>query len=253
MIKSALRYPGGKSKAIKLILPMIPRDFKEFREPFVGGGSVFMAVKQIINNGAIYKINDKNEDLYCFWKELQNNPINLYNAILQIKRNYSNGRLLYEDFRKIKKYSDFEKAIRFFVLNRITFSGTVDNGGYSKQAFHKRFTDSSIKKLLDMSQIVTDVEITNDDYEVLVNKEGKDVFIYLDPPYLSTEKSKLYGKKGDLHSNFDHVRFSEVMKNCKHKWLITYDDSPEIRKLFNFAKIIPFTLQYSINNTQKWH
>lgn len=45
-IKTPLRYPGGKSKALNQILPRIPLDITEYREPFIGGGSVFLAVKQ---------------------------------------------------------------------------------------------------------------------------------------------------------------------------------------------------------------
>ena len=67
-ITSPLRYPGGKSKAVKFINPIIPDDFSEFREPFVGGGSVFIDAKQNINPKAVYKINDLNFELYCFWK-----------------------------------------------------------------------------------------------------------------------------------------------------------------------------------------
>ena len=46
MIKSPLRYPGGKSKAIDQIAEYIPDSFSEYREPFVGGGSVFIYLKQ---------------------------------------------------------------------------------------------------------------------------------------------------------------------------------------------------------------
>ena len=67
--------------------------------------------------------------------------------------------------------------------------------------------------------------ITNLDYEELVKREGENVFIFLDPPYYSATKSALYGKNGNMHKSFDHVKFAENMKNCKHKWLITYDDS----------------------------
>jgi len=45
MIKSPLRYPGGKSRSVEQIASQIP-DFQEFREPFLGGGSVFVYVKQ---------------------------------------------------------------------------------------------------------------------------------------------------------------------------------------------------------------
>jgi DNA adenine methylase len=70
----------------------------------------------------------------------------------------------------------------------------------------------------------------------------------LDPPYYSTTKSKLYGKNGELHLKFDHERFANNMKKCKHLWLITYDDCTEIRRLFNFAYIYPWELQYGMNN-----
>ena len=68
------------------------------------------------------------------------------------------------------------------------------------------------------------------------------------PPYLAATKSKLYGRKGSFHTSFDHERFAENMKKCHHKWLITYDDSTEIRALFNFANITEWTLQYGMNN-----
>jgi DNA adenine methylase len=82
----------------------------------------------------------------------------------------------------------------------------------------------------------------------LVKKEGENVFIFLDPPYYSATKSALYGKNGNLHKSFDHKRFATNMKNCKHKWLITYDDSEYIRNLFSFANIIPWNLTYGMRN-----
>jgi len=249
LIKSPLRYPGGKSKAIKKILPLIPTGYKEFREPFVGGGSVFLTAKQELNISAKYKINDLNYDLYCFWKVAQKNINALVNEIQRIKDTTKDGKELYRQLtNNDKKLSEFERAVRFFVLNRITFSGTVDSGGYSKQAFEKRFTDSSIDRLLLLSEPLQEVEIYHGDYEKFLFQEGEDVFIFLDPPYLTQAKSKLYGKNGDLHINFDHKRFTNNMKMCKHKWLITLDDTPEIRQLFDFAYIYEWELQYGMNN-----
>jgi DNA adenine methylase len=60
--------------------------------------------------------------------------------------------------------------------------------------------------------------------------------------------AKLFGSKGNLHTSFDHKRFAHNMYKCQHRWLITYDDSPEIRKLFSFANITQWTLQYGMNN-----
>jgi DNA adenine methylase len=247
--KSPLRYPGGKSKALNQILPLIPKDFLEFREPFVGGGSVFLAVKQRIKSNAIFNINDLNYDLYCFWIYVKNNVFQLVEEISRIKKTCQNGRELFEFYTKSdKEWTDFERAVRFFVLNRITFSGTVDSGGYSQQAFERRFTQSSIDRIKFLAPILKDVQISYGDYEDLLFQEGEKVFIFLDPPYLEPTKSRLYGKNGHLHTSFEHERFAENMKKCKHKWLITYDDNAEIRNLFDFANIYEWELQYGMNN-----
>jgi len=249
-VKSPLRYPGGKSKALDKILPHIPLNIGEYREPFVGGGSVFLAVKQLFGNRIKrYWINDLNFDLYCFWLYAKTEIESLTDEVDRIKQKYTDGRELFNYFtREDLKLNDFQRAVRFFVLNRITFSGTVDSGGYSQQAFERRFTDSSLDRLRNLSVYLSSVHITNGDYENLLFQDGENVFIFLDPPYLSATKSKLYGLKGNLHTAFDHERFAKNMRKCPHKWLITYDDSQEIRELFSFANITEWTLQYGMNN-----
>ncbi len=260
LAKSPLRYPGGKSRALKQIIPLLPPNIKEYREPFVGGGSVFFAIRSIFQDRIeAYWINDLNYDLYCFWKHTRDNVDDLVESIGNIKREYKNGRILFNELTKDKDLlsadrellPEFERAVRFFILNRISFSGIVDSGGYSQAAYDKRFTDSSIERVKMISQYLTKVHINCGDYPDLLFQEGKNVFIFLDPPYWKTTESKLYGTRGTLHTTFDHERFAENMKKCSHQWLITYDDSPMIRKLFDFADICEWTLQYGMNNFMK--
>lgn len=248
IVKSPLRYPGGKSKAVKKILPLIPKDYKEFREPFVGGGSIFLSSMQLLNNNAKYIINDLNYDLYCFWKYAKQDNDRLVDKVIEIKNKFANGKELYNSLKPHNNISDFDRAVRFFILNRITFSGTVDSGGYSEQAFQKRFTDSSIDRLKRLKGILDNVIVQYGDYSNIVEKEGEDVFIYLDQPYYRQSKSKLYGHKGSLHINFDHREFADNMKKCKHKWLITLDNTPKIWDIFGFANIYEWELQYGMNN-----
>ncbi|SMX54715.1 DNA adenine methylase [Candidatus Brevifilum fermentans] len=249
-IKSPLRYPGGKSRAIKKIIPLLP-SFIEYREPFVGGGSIFISIKQKIK-GNEYWINDLNIDLYLFWKYAKEKNADLVESVREKKKLYPNGKDLFSYYKENREnLSDFERAVRFFILNRITFSGTIDSGGYSEESFQKRFTESSIIRLKRIVEIIKDIKITNFDYESVVKTSGENVFIFLDPPYFSTKESKIYGKGGDLHANFDHFRFAKIMRECEHKWLITYDDCNEIRELFSFAHIIPWSLQYGMNNFGK--
>jgi DNA adenine methylase len=252
LIKTPLRYPGGKSRAICQIIPCIP-DYDEFREPFVGGGSVFLAAMQMKNPKAFYRIRDLNYEVYYFWNELKTNGEKLVAEIQRFKDSYSDGRKLFEFMvAENNNRSTLDRAARFFVLNRITFSGTTDSGGYSEEAFKKRFTQSSIERLKPFPKLIEKVEITYGDYETLLLEPARDekseVFVFLDPPYHKPSKSKLYGKNGDLHISFNHVRFAESMKKCSHKWLITYDDSDEVRKLFDFANIYKWQLQYGMNN-----
>ncbi|MGF1490591.1 MAG: DNA adenine methylase [Prochloraceae cyanobacterium] len=252
LIKSPLRYPGGKSKAIEKIARYLPNnlsEYSEYREPFVGGGSVFIYLKQQYPHLKIW-INDLNPELYLFWKIARSHLQELVKSVGEIKAKYSEGKELFQELTNVdvKTLSEFDRAVRFFVLNRITFSGTVDSGGYSRQAFTKRFTDSSLDRLLKLEPILKDIKITNLDYSDLTKDGDSKTFIFLDPPYFTATKSKLYGKDGDLHIIFDHQRFAENIKNSPHDWLITYDNCAEIKNNFIDFNIFEWELQYGMNN-----
>lgn len=247
--KSPLRYPGGKSRAIQQMKSLLPKDFKEYREPFVGGGSFFIYLKQVFPELKIW-INDLNPELYFFWKYAQIDSEKLAKEVLKVKTDRADGQVLFNELVnvKIETLTEFERAIRFFVLNRITFSGVVESGGYSQLAFTGRFTDSSIERVSKLGKLLEGIKVTFLDYGEVLSSGGKEVFTFLDPPYFKATKSKLYGKNGILHTGFNHDQFAEEMKRCNHSWLITYDDSPEIRKNFEFANIYNWKLQYGMNN-----
>jgi DNA adenine methylase len=245
-----LRYPGGKSRAIPQILAQIPLNMVEYREPMVGGGSVFLAVKSALGNCVQrYWINDLNYDLICFWRAARDDNGALVERISALKRAYPDGRTLWRYLQTDEaQQDDLARAVRFFVLNRITFSGVVDSGGYSQQAFERRFTDSAVERIRKLAPKLANVHITHGDYAPLLEANGERVFIFLDPPYWRATASRLYGVDGVLHTTFDHLRFAERLRDCPHQWLLTYDDSPLVRRLFSFAHISAWQLQYGMNN-----
>lgn len=250
MIKSPLRYPGGKSRAAELISTLIP-PYQEFREPFLGGGSVFLYMKQKYPNHK-YWVNDLYLELYKFWEMCQKDVTGVISQVVRWKTEYPEGRELHQFLKKnIETFDCTEKAAAFFIFNRITFSGTTLSGGYSEGAFTGRFTESCIERVTYFAELINGVSITNLDYEEVVTKDGENVFIFLDPPYYSATKSALYGKNGNMHKSFDHERFALIMQNCPHKWLITYDDCPYIRELFSFANIFSWDLTYGMRNVRK--
>lgn len=249
-IKSPLRYPGGKSRVVQHLLTIFPC-FNEFREPFVGGGSVFFAVKQQRLNVKTFLINDLNFDLYVFWKYAKEKNGLLVSKIIKLRESFSNGRDLYVALKNQKTNDELSRAARFFILNRISFSGLGENGGYSQEAYEKRFTDSSLERLRMSAEILKNVDISNEDYSKIINIPGESVFIFLDPPYYKAKKNRLYGPNGKFHTNFNHQKFARDVEKCQHKWLITYDDSDVIIDMFNFAYIYRWSIQYGMNNVNK--
>jgi DNA adenine methylase len=250
MIKSPLRYPGGKSRIAKHLAKQFP-DFDEYREPFVGGGSVFIEAKQKFYDKKFW-INDAYFELFKFWQQSQSDVEAMIEKVVELKLSIAHGKKLYQYLKdKRSNINDLETATAFFIFNRITFSGTTLSGGYSESAFQGRFTMSSIERLKLMQKLLENVEITNLDYETLVHADGENVFIYLDPPYFSSQKSLLYGKKGNMHKAFDHKKFADDMKSCKHKFLITLDDCQYIRELFKFAEIEKLQFAYGMRNVKE--
>jgi DNA adenine methylase len=120
---------------------LLPAHFASYREPLVGGGSVFLHLRQ----------------------QRPQLPVWI------------------NDLSRPAELSDFERVVRFFVLNR-TFAGTVEAGGYSQKAFVGRFTHPAGARLARLKTVLDgDVRVTNYDYEQLLAAPGRDVFIFLEP------------------------------------------------------------------------
>ena len=253
-VKSPLRYPGGKSRLVKTISEICPKDFKEYREPFVGGGSVFLKIMQDYP-GRIYWINDLYYDLFCFWIWCKSSSYGIRVRVEELRKKFGDdGKALHKYLvENIANMKPIDKAAAFFVLNRITFSGTSLSGGFSNAAFKTRFTDSSIDRMENVSDFLQNkfLNITNLDFaEVLAGGNG-DTFTFLDPPYYSATDSALYGKNGELHKGFDHERLAAELQHCEHRWLMTYDDCEYIRELYKDFNIKEFELMYGMRNVSK--
>lgn len=252
MTKCILRYPGGKSRAIPQIIQMLPPTISEFREPMVGGGALYIYLKQSFRTISKFWINDINHDLALFWMCAQKDNAHLIQQIQTYLCMFATGKELFNYFRNsATQFPELGRAARFFILNRITFSGTTEAGGYSEEAWKSRMTSSSIDRLKLLEGIMQDTQITCDDYKESLLYPGNDVFVFLDPPYHSAKKSKLYGKNGCNHVSFDYEELAEALKLCKHNWLVTLDNDPYITDIFGFANIHQWSLQYGMNNVKK--
>lgn len=141
-----------------------------------------------------------------------------------------------------------ERAARFFIVSRLSFSAMADSGSLSIDNYLS-WSESVADRLLDVAPLLQRIEIKNQSFEKTM--EGCDEergFIFLDPPYLTQAKSGLYGRNGDTHKSFDHKFFAKTCKETKAKWLITYDDSIAVRKLFRGKgiQVRPFHIEYTM-------
>lgn len=254
MIKSPLRYPGGKSKLAKKIYELAPLNFKEYREPFLGGGSVFLFFRQK-REDVRYWINDLNEDLYLFWVILRDNVDELADRIYNYYDVFKDGRDFFNYLRDDSKFkTDLDRAARYYSLNRIVYSGLTEIGGYSDSSYKKKFSPKFFEKLYDVSKLLKGVKITNLDYsELLKDYNSDEVFFFFDPPYYCVSQAKLYGKNGELHYNFDHNVFFMNIKDLKARFLITYDYSDKIINMYKdfYINEIETTYFMSSKRTRK--
>lgn len=224
--RSPLRYPGGKSRAVSAIMGLIPSDTRLLWSPFLGGGSVELACAA---RGIRVFGSDLFEPLVNFWNHLLEDPDELANAVedyLPLPK-----PRFYELQKTYLQMSDpLERAAVFFVLNRASYSGATLAGGMSPG--HPRFTPSSIQRLRDFH--IEGFSVKHCDYrEAIIN--APDEFMYLDPPYII--ESKLYGYKGDMHTDFDHEELARIL-HTKSRWILSYNDSEEVRRLYDGYEIL---------------
>lgn len=248
-----MRYPGGKFRLSKIIFEYIP-EYSEYRELMVGGGSVFLKLLDKYPERK-YWINDLNADLIAFWRTLKNKSVELADEAERLKLKYEyDGKKLFHSIKERNNLVDeFDTALRFYILNMISFSGLVDAGGYSQESFDGRFTFAAISRIREFSGKLRNVKITNKSFENVLLDSGEDVFLYLDPPYYSQRSSKLYGNKGIYHTTFDHDVLRTTLAKCNHKWLLSYDDSEYIRDLYSQKELyLDSTIgHYGMNNVGK--
>lgn len=261
MFYSPLRYPGGKGKLAPFIAMLIEEYGHKggtYIEPFAGGAGVAI---ELLEKGIVSQvvINDLDKGIYSFWrailtdterfiKEVENVPVTMAEWYKQhdICMNYNS------------KYS-FELGFATFYMNRTNRSGIIKGGviGGKEQSgkwhLDARFNkDDLVERIKKIASLKSKIHLYNKDIESFLKnyapKYEDNAFIYFDPPY--------FGKGKQLYLNFfdysDHVRIEKLISelvNCD--WLITYDDVPQIEKIYGKYSIRRFDLNYSVSEKKR--
>jgi len=255
-LKTCLRYPGGKSRACEKMGPYFPdlRNYDEFREPFLGGGSVAIYVTKKYSNLDIW-VNDLYEPLVNFWQQLQMFGNDLKNELVDCKVAYNTPDLAKELFLKSKEHinnkdmSNFDRAVAFYVVNKCSFSGLTESSSFSPQASNSNFSLRGIEKLPEYSKLIAKWRITNYSYDYLMDG-NKGAFMYLDPPY--DIKDNLYGRKGSMHKGFDHDKFAADCDTNNMDQLISYNSDQLVKDRFKNWNAAEFDLTYTMRSVGEY-
>ncbi len=255
--KSPLRYPGGKTRACKVLNNIFKEHFdvsniKTIVSPFFGGGSFEFYMQNEYNMNII--ANDKFTPLYNFWNTCKTDKAMLCDDLYKRIDTGVSKEMFLEYRSKIMMESGITQAYMYFIINRCSFSGSTLSGGFSLESSQKRFTKSSIDRINELD--LGGFEIYNKDYEEFMGDHlkgfnvKKEHFLFLDPPYYLEKKSKLYGNKGDLHEEFDHDRLYDCVSKYKN-WMMTYNNCEYIKELYKEYTIIDANWAYGMNKSKE--
>lgn len=276
-ISSPISYPGAKTRVTNQIIDILPDGIEDWREPFFGGGSVSIAFMQSkkAKDCKRFVVGDLYKEVYYFWKACQEHPNELiglvtdkwteycptflklkemslddseYASSLEFTRE-TESRNLWNWVRTVdvESMTDLERGARFYLSNKMSFSGVSDSGGMSRDRYMEFSFDKMSNSIISASSLLQRMEIYNQSFEETMREVEKDKsFIFLDPPYISQEVGHLYGKNGSTHNGFPHEALADLCKGLDCNWLMTLDDCVKTRKLYagcKFSRLyIPYTM-----------
>ncbi len=242
-INSPLRYAGGKFYARKLILKLIP-DHSNYIEPLAGGASLFFAKDKVQINW----LNDIDPELINCLVTIRDYPEELISKLNREKATKERHSYYKNVFKPI---NELEEAVRWFYLNRTSYSGIMNIQncfwGYGdKYSMRPENWPSNIRRA---SEKLQGVKLTALDFELVIKDTEDGAFLFIDPPYFNADQDKFYTYS---FRKEDHLRLCGLLKkhSSRLKFLLTYNDSPEIRSLYEWAQEIrEQEWNYTINRT----
>lgn len=249
-MKPLVKYQGGKSRELKIIKELMPKEYTRIVEPFCGGAAVsFNFEKPAV-------LCDTNFDIINLYRCVaQNQGLRRLCSRAEELRKMEHDQLeqIYYDCRNdINRLFDIEtetiwsRAISYMIVRQLCFSGmerynasgefNVPFGHYKKFACNLRHENSGEYWMMLRSSV-----LLHGDFELALNEVKKeDDFVFVDPPYLD----RLGYHDGD-GGNCVHSRLAKILKNAPYKWMIVHSDHPFYREQYKDFNIYVKDFVYS--------
>lgn len=236
-MKGVIPYFGGKSRLAKTIISKIP-EHTCYVEVFAGGASVLFSK----DPSRAEVINDLDRDLVTLYRVIKHHPEELY-------RQYKYSLVSRSEFDREQQVNpetltDIQRAARYLFLQKCAFGGHVTGqtfgvSTHGKPRFNLLTLESTIEKAW---QRLINVQIECKDFRDLIPRYDRPhSFFFLDPPYW-----KIPGYKHDFRDT-DFVQLATILSSINGKFLMTINDTEEVRAIFKDFFIQETTLKYSVN------
>jgi DNA adenine methylase len=258
-----IRYPGSKDKLTKTIRKHFPwaaqyalwsaASKMEYREPFFGAGSVgIKLIDSVLRPECRVWLNDMDLGIVSMWQAVQTLPAQL---IKRIEKFTPSAEWFYSFKDNDNKHTGdiVEDGFRKLALHQMSYSGLgVKSGGplggksQKNPAYNPACRWRPERLKLEVARVskrlsrFKDLRITCGDFMPLVETAHENCFVYADPPYYE-KGPQLYKHAMDPD---DHERLAMALKNSPAHWVLSYDDHPEIRRLYSWAKFTQIDVTY---------
>ncbi|MBB6328396.1 DNA adenine methylase [Algoriphagus iocasae] len=226
-----LRWTGSKTWLVRDgFSNFLPKQFNNYHECFLGGGSIFFSLTPFHRNAYLY---DTNEELIETYIEVRDNV----DLVIRSLRKLKNTKEDYYKIRKTRYLTPHTRAAKFIYLNRCSFNGIyrVNNKGEYNVPYGKRPNVDVVTKenLMNASKVLKNVIIKSIDFEKTLSYIQKDDLVFLDPPYTVAHENngfieynqKLFSWE-DQERLRDHIKEIEkrgayyILTNAYHKSII---------------------------------
>lgn len=242
-MESFLGYVGGKRLLVKQLVEMIPVH-NTYIEVFMGAAWLFFAKER----SRVEVINDINKDLVSLYRVIQSNFKEFCDGFKWILT----SRDQYERFhdQDPNTLTDIERAIRIYYLIKNSYGCKVADNNFTSSILRRpRYDPTTIEKdLIDIHKRLANVWIENLPYERVIEKfDDKNSFFYVDPPYYNGETN--YGK--GIFSKSDWTKLRDILLDVRGKFLLSINDTPEIRELFKDFTVKEVAFNYSLQKGER--
>jgi len=232
-MNSFLKWPGGKRWLTNVIKDLVPQQYSNYYEPFLGGGAVFFSLTP--KKGVISDINPELINLYTAMRDY---PLTLKHLMRQHQELHSHE--YYYQIRSKQYIDPVEQAARFLYLNRTCYNGMYRvnrNGQFNVPIGTKTDCIYDVDLFEEYSFALKNVKISTNDFAVTIQQASSDDLIFADPPYASAQKKDTpFLKYNDrLFTWDDQTRLHNVLVAAKMrgvKVILTNANYQEIKDIY---------------------